>query len=88
LLALDCGLGACKAVSASKRKEMEREDKIGLGKVATTCRKNKNEDPLSFSRKPSSGFGSGIAIHPGRNRPAPSGGLMDKIFLQERREEG
>ena len=63
---------------------MEREDKIGLGKVATTCRKNKNEDPLSFSRKSSSGFGSGIAIQSIRKRSTPSGVLMDKIFKQER----
>jgi hypothetical protein len=41
---------------------MEREGNIGFWKVATRSRKNKNEDPLPFSRKPSSRFGSGIAI--------------------------
>jgi hypothetical protein len=63
---------------------MEKEDSVGLGKVATKSKKNKNEDPLPFLRKPSSRFGSGTAIQPARKRPTPSGGPMDKIFEQER----
>jgi hypothetical protein len=55
--------------------------------VAATSRKNKNEDPLPFLRKSSSGFGSGTAIQPARKREATSGGPMDKIFHQERRDE-
>jgi hypothetical protein len=40
---------------------MENEDSVGLGKVAATCKKNKNEDPLPFLRNSSSKFqfGSG-----------------------------
>jgi hypothetical protein len=84
LLGLDCGLGACKAVNATKRKEMETKDNIGLGKVEAATRKHKNEDPLPLLRKPSSRFVSGTAIHPARKRPAPSGGTMDKIFQQDK----
>jgi hypothetical protein len=61
---------------------MERENKVGLGKVAVASRKHKNEDPLPFLRKLSSRFGSGTVIQPARKRPTPSGGPMDKIFQQ------
>jgi len=84
-LGIDYELGAYKAANATKRKEMEREDNIGLGKVATASRKDKKEDSLPFLRKPSSKFGSGIAIQPTRKRPTPSGGSIDKIFQQEKR---
>jgi hypothetical protein len=72
LLGLDCELEACKAINATKLKEMGRWDKIGMGKVATASRKHKNEDPLPFLRKLSSRFGSGTAIQPTRKRPAPN----------------
>ena len=39
---------------------MEREDKIGPGKVAATSRKHKNEDPLPFLKNPSVYLGVGL----------------------------
>ena len=67
---------------------MERDDAIGLGKVATTSGKQKNEDSFPFSKKPSSTsrYGSWVEVQPTRKRPTPSG-PMDKIFQQERRDE-
>jgi hypothetical protein len=65
---------------------MEKEDNVGLGKVATTSKKNKNEDPLPFLRNSSSKFqfGSGSATQQARKRAV---GPMDKIFQQEKRDE-
>jgi hypothetical protein len=73
-------------VSVSKRREMEKEDNVGMGKVATTCKKNKNEDRFPLLRN-SSGkfqFGSGSGSATTRKRAT---GPMDKIFQQEKREE-
>ena len=68
---------------------MEREDKIGLGKVTTASRKQKEDDPLPFLREPTSTsrFGSGTTSQPLRKRLGPSGSPMDKIFRQGKREE-
>jgi hypothetical protein len=44
------------------KKNMIREDAIGSGKVASTSKTHKDEDPLLFLRKPSSGRGSGTAF--------------------------
>jgi hypothetical protein len=72
-------------VSASKRRELEREANVGEGIVAATSRKTKNEDPLPFLRKLSSKhpFGGGSAT----TRKRHAMGSMDKIFQQERRDE-
>jgi hypothetical protein len=85
LLGTPCGLGPCQGVSASKRRELEREANVGEGIVAATSRKTKNEDPLPFLRKPSSKhpFGGGSATRRKRHAMGP----MDKIFQQERRDE-
>jgi hypothetical protein len=83
LLALPCGLGPCKVVSAEKRALMEIEDKVGLGNVAAKSNKQKNEDPLPFLRTPSSRFGSGFDMPTPKKRAASSLGPMDKIFQQE-----
>jgi len=56
LLGQPCGFGACKSMSVSKRREMEKEDDVGLGKVAVTYKKTKNEDPFPFLRNSSSKF--------------------------------
>jgi hypothetical protein len=90
LLGLPCGLAACKSVSASKTREMAKEDVVGLGKVAATSKKFQNDDPLPFLKKPSSNFkfGSGSetqVTEQARKRGAT--GPMDKIFQQEKREE-
>ena len=90
LLGLPCGLGACKSVSASKKREMAKNDVIGLGKVATTSKKIQNDDPLPFLKKPSSNFkfGSGSATQVTQQaRKRGAAGTMDKIFQQEKREE-
>ena len=55
-------------MSATKRREIEREDKIGSMKVAATSKKQKNEDPLPFLRKLTGRFGSGTASQPLRKR--------------------
>jgi hypothetical protein len=80
LLGQPCGLGPCKTTSASKQREMEKEDAVGLGKVATTSKKSQNDDPLSFLNKSSSNFkfGSGSETQPARKRGEV--GPMDKIF--------
>ena len=52
LLALpSCGISSCKAVSVNQRRDMEREDHVGLGKV-TAASKKKEDDPLPFLRSP------------------------------------
>jgi hypothetical protein len=80
-------LGACKAVSVEKRALMEREDTVGLGNVAATSGKQKNEDPLPFLRTPSSRFASGFDMPTPKKRAASTRGPMDKIFQQEKRDE-
>ena len=86
-MGLPCGLAACKAVSVTQLREMEREDHAGLGKVEERSKKKINEDPLPFLRKPSSTrpppsiYGSEVDIQPTRNRQTPSG-LMGRIFQQ------
>ena len=42
-----CGISSCKAVSVNQRRDMEREDHVGLGKVAAASKK-KEDDPLPF----------------------------------------
>lgn len=82
LLALpSCGIAACTQVSLAKRKEMEKEVIVGMAKVATTSKKNKNDDPLPFLRKnnnkfPCESFGGGQAT----KRKAMALGPVDKIF--------
>jgi hypothetical protein len=51
-------------VIAPKRREMEKEDGVGLRKVAASCKKTKNENPLPFLRNSSSKFqfGSGVEV--------------------------
>jgi hypothetical protein len=80
LLGTPCGLGPCQGVSASKRRELEREANVGEGIVATTSRKTKNEDPLPFLRKQSSKYPFGGGTATTRKRLAM--GPMDKIFQQ------
>ena len=81
LLGLPCGLGACPGISFNQRKELEKEDEVGLGNVAATSKKNsKHDDPLPFLRKTSSRFGSGSEIQPTKKRAAQTYGPMDKIF--------
>jgi hypothetical protein len=41
LLGQPYGLGPCKSVSVSKQREMEKEDSVGLEKVAAACKKTK-----------------------------------------------
>jgi hypothetical protein len=50
-------------VSASKKREIEKEDAVGLEKVAVASKKIQNDDPLPFLKKPYSNFkfGSGSA---------------------------
>ncbi|KAH9294427.1 hypothetical protein KI387_040363, partial [Taxus chinensis] len=74
-------------MNATQRKNMSREDAIGLGTVAAASRTHKDEDPLPFLRKPSNRSGSGTAFQPTKKRAAPSGGPMDKIFQQKQREK-
>lgn len=64
-LGLPCWLGECKVVFVTQQREMEREDAIGMGKVATTSRKQKNKDPLPFLRKSSRSrrYGNELKIH-------------------------
>ena len=38
LFALHCGISSCKAVNNTQRREMEREDHVGLGKVAVASK--------------------------------------------------
>ena len=88
LLGLPCGLGACPGISFNQRKELEKEDAVGLGNVAATSKKkSKHDDPLPFLRNTSSRFGSGSEIQPTKKRAAQSYGPMDKIFQQETRQE-
>ena len=93
LLALpSCGISSCKAVTANQRRDMEREDHVGLGKVAEASKK-KEYDPLPFLRKssstktplPPSIHGRGDTYQT-RKRQS-TGGPMDRIFQQEAREE-
>jgi len=65
-------------VSASKRRELEREANVSEGIVAVASKKTKNEDPLPFLRKPSSKqpFEGGSAT----TRKRYAMGPMDKIF--------
>jgi hypothetical protein len=66
-------------VSASKRRELEREANVGEEIVAAASRKTNNEDPLPFLRKPSSKhpFQGGSAA----TRKRPAMGPMGKILL-------
>ena len=93
LLAQPCGLSACKGVNATKRRQLEREDEVGLGRVEAASKKQKNDDPIPFLRKPStampskaSKYGSGVATEATKKRGYLTG-PMDKIFKQEAREE-
>jgi hypothetical protein len=70
LLATPCGIGPCQRVSASKRRELEREANVGEGVVAVASRKTKNEDPLPFLRKPSRKYTFGGGTATTRKRPA------------------
>ena len=87
LLARPCGISSCKAVSNTQRREMEKEDHVGQGKVAATSKTQQNEDPLSFLRKPSSTrpppskYGSEVVAYPTRKikRPTTSS-PTDRIF--------
>ena len=66
---------------------MEREDHVGFGKVVAASKTQKNEDPLSFLRKPSSTkpppsrYGSEVDTYPtiNKNRPITSVPI-DMIF--------
>ena len=65
---------------------MGKEDQEGAGNVAAASKK-KDEDPLSFLRKPSTiwpPFPPGGDPHLAKKRPS---GPMDKIFQQEAQEE-
>ena len=71
---------------------MEREDHVGLGKVAAASQK-KEDDPLPFFRKssstktpfPPSIHGRGDTYQTRKRQSV--GGPMDRIFQQEAREE-
>ena len=85
LLGLPCGLATCKSVSVTQLRDLEREDNVGMGKVAAASKRQKNEDPLPFLRKPSSTrpskYASEVDIRPMATRKRPNlGGPMDKIF--------
>lgn len=71
---------------------MSRVDSIGMGNMAAASRAHKDDEPLPFLKKPSSGGGSKVEFD---SRPAtatskrhtPSGNPMDKIFQQELQKE-
>ena len=79
-------------MSVTQRREIEREDHVGLGKAAAKNKIEKNEDPLPFLKKPSSTrpplnrYGSEVDTHPTRKNLTTSG-PMDSIFQQEVQEE-
>ena len=94
LLAFPCGISSCKVVSNTQRREMEKEDHVGKGKVAATSKTQQNEDPLSCLRKPSSTrppprwYGSEVDAYPTWKTKRPTTSVpMDMIFQQEEREE-
>lgn len=84
-LGLPCGLRTCRKITTDQRKELEKEDAVGLGNAAATSKKNsKHDDPLPFLRNTSSRFGSGVEIQPTKKRVAQTYGPMDKIFSKRR----
>jgi hypothetical protein len=86
LLGMPYGYGPCQGVSASKRRELEREANVGERIMATASKKTKNENPLPFLRKSSSNypFGSGSVVQATKKRAM---GPMDKILQQEKRDD-
>lgn len=73
LLGLPCELATCKAVNATQRNEMEKEDTVCLGNVAATSKKiQKHHDPIPFVRNPSSKFGNEAEIQPPKIKKNPN----------------
>ena len=58
LLALPCGISSCKAVNNTQRRDSEKEDHVGQGKVATTSK--------TQQRPPPSRHGSEVDAYPTR----------------------
>ena len=84
-MGLPCGLAACKSINAIQEYELEKEDIVGLGNVATTSKKvQKHDDPIPFLRNPSRKFGSGAEIQPPKRRESPTYGPMGKIYQEEK----
>ena len=77
---IPCKLATCKGVNATQRYELEKEDTVGLGNVATSKKVQKHDDTLPFLRNLTNKFGSGAEIQPQKRRAAPTYGPMDKIY--------